>query len=102
MARRPIVREHFSCLEDARLFALRSGIFILLWLGQRLMTDCSLGLKAQRAQGRQRKTKVLPLPPISQLKTRMRQLVWQEAVEDVIKHSHERPVIRRLERLLAA
>jgi len=61
-----------------------------------------LGLKAQRAQGRQKKTKVLRLPPISQLKTRMRQLVWQEAVEDVIKGSHERPVVRRLEKLLAA
>ena len=30
------------------------------------------------------------------------QLVWHEAVDDVIKHSHERPVIRRLEKLLAA
>jgi len=39
---------------------------------------------------------------MSQLKARMRQVVWQEAVDDVIKHSHERPVIRRLEKLLAA
>jgi len=42
------------------------------------------------------------LPPISQLKARMRQLVWQEALQDAVKHSHERPVIRRLEKLLAA
>jgi len=61
-----------------------------------------LGLQAQRAQGRQNKTKVLRLPPISQLKARMRQIVWREAVEDVIKRSHERPVIARLEKLLAA
>ena len=61
-----------------------------------------LGLKDQRAQGRKKTTKVLRLPPISQLKTRMRQLVWREAVQDVVKHSHERPVIRRLEKLLAA
>jgi hypothetical protein len=31
----------------------------------------------------------------------MRQAVWQEAVEDVIKHAHEKPVLRRLEKLLA-
>lgn len=54
-------------------------------------------------QGR-KKTKTTPLllPPIAQLKTRMRRMMWNEAVEDVIKRSHERPVIRRLEKLLAA
>jgi len=61
-----------------------------------------LALKDQRAQGRRKKANVLRLPPISQLKARMRQLVWREAIEDVVKHSHERPVIRRLEKLLAA
>lgn len=61
-----------------------------------------LGLSTQCAQGDKKKTKVLRLPPISRLKARMRQLVWREAVEDVIKHSHEKPVIRRLEKLLAA
>ena len=55
------------------------------------------------AQGdKQTKTKPLQLPPISQLKSRMRQVLWQEAVEDVVKVSHERPVIRRLEKLMAA
>ena len=63
-----------------------------------------LGLKdrAAGAQGRQTNDKVLSLPPVSQLKARMRQAVWREAVEDVVKHSHEKPVLRRLERLLAA
>jgi len=62
-----------------------------------------LGLKAQRAQGQTKHTKkVLQLEPISQLKDRMRQVIWQEAVKDVVKHSHEKPVIRRLENLLAA
>ena len=60
-----------------------------------------LGLKEPGAQGHQKKN-VLRLPPISQLQTRMRQIVWQEAVDDVVKHSHEKPVIRRLEKLLAA
>ena len=62
-----------------------------------------VGLQAQRAQGQTHHAKkVLRLEPISQLKDRMRRIVWQEAVEDVVKHSHEKPVIRRLEKLLAA
>jgi hypothetical protein len=60
-----------------------------------------LALKGPGAQGRKSKG-VLRLPAISELKTRMRQIVWQEAVEDVVRHSHEKPVVRRLERLLAA
>lgn len=60
-----------------------------------------LALKDQCAQGHKKKMKVLRLPPVSQLKIRMRQLVWREAVEDVVKHSHEKRVIRRLEKLLA-
>lgn len=55
------------------------------------------------AQGQKpTKTKPLALPPISQLKARMRQVMWHEAVKDVVKVSHERPVIRRLEKLMAA
>ena len=60
-----------------------------------------LALKDQAAQGR-KKNRVLRLPTMSQLKARMHHVVWQEAVDDVIKHNHERPVIRRLEKLLAA
>ena len=61
-----------------------------------------VGLKAQRAQGQKNTKKVLRLEPISQLKDRMRRIIWQEAVEDVVQHSHEKSVIRRLEKLLAA
>ena len=62
-----------------------------------------LGVKAQRAQGQTKHAKkVLQLEPISQLKDRMRQVIWQEGIKDVVKHSHEKPVIRRLEKLLAA
>jgi hypothetical protein len=32
----------------------------------------------------------------------MRQAAWNEAVKDVVKVSHEQPVIRRLQKLLAA
>ena len=45
---------------------------------------------------------MLHLPPIGQLKTELRQAICNEAVKDVVKVSHERPVIRRLENLLAA
>jgi hypothetical protein len=61
-----------------------------------------MGIKAYRAQGQNKSEKVLRLEPVSKLKTRMRQIVWQENIKNVIKHSHEKPVIRRLEKLLAA
>jgi len=61
-----------------------------------------MGIKAYRAQGQNKTKKVLRLESISKLKDRMRRIVWQENVQDVIKYSHERPVIRRLEKLLAA
>ena len=77
------------------------------------LVDCAsaclthLALKAPRgtsqsAQGQNKTKKVLQLPAISQLKARMRQVIWQEAVEDVVKNSHEKKLIRRLEKLLAA
>jgi hypothetical protein len=73
------------------------------------LVDCAYGCltrlalnQGQHEQGETKNKKVLHLPPISRLKTTMRQMIWQEAVEDVIKKSHERPVIRRLELLRAA
>jgi SRSO17 transposase len=72
------------------------------------LVDCAyaclthVGIEAQRAQGQTKDTKVLRLEPVSMLKQRMRQMVWQENVKDVIKYSHEKSVIRRLEKLLAA
>ena len=72
------------------------------------LVDCAyaclthVGIKTCRAQGQNKSKKVLRLEPISKLKGRMRQMVWQENVKDVVKYSHEKPVIRRLEKLLAA
>jgi hypothetical protein len=72
------------------------------------LVDCAyaclthVGLQAQRAQGRKDAKNVLRLPPIRQLKQELRQMVWNEAVKDVAKVSHERVVIRRLEKLLVA
>ena len=72
------------------------------------LVDCAyaclthIGIKTYRAQGQNKSKNVLRLKPISKLKDIMRRIVWQENVQDVIKHSHEKPVIRRLEKLLAA
>ena len=72
------------------------------------LVDCAhaclthVGLEAQRAQGRKDAKNVLRLPPIRQLKQELRQMVWNEALKGVAKVSHERAVIRRLEKLLAA
>jgi len=72
------------------------------------LVDCAyaclthVGLQAQRAQGRKDAKNVLRLPPIRQLKQELRQRVWNEAVKDVAKVSHERAVLRRLEKLLVA
>jgi hypothetical protein len=72
------------------------------------LVDCAdaclthVGLEAQRAQGRKDAKNVLRLPPIRQLKQELRQRVWNEAVKEVAKVSHERAVIRRLEKLLVA
>ena len=72
------------------------------------LVDCAyaclthVGIKTYRAQGQNKTKNVLRLESISKLKDRMLRIVWQENVEDVIKYSHEKPVIRRLEKLLAA
>jgi hypothetical protein len=72
------------------------------------LVDCAYaclthaGMKTQRAQGQNKSKTVLKLETISRLKDIMRRMVWQENVQDVIKYSHEKPVIRRLEKLLAA
>ncbi len=65
--------------------------------------DCLLIIDDQRAQGDKNDTKdMLSLPPISQLKACMHQIIWNQEVQNVIKVSHDEKVIRRLEKLLAA
>ena len=72
------------------------------------LVDCAyaclthVGLEAQRAQGPKHAKNVLRLPPIRQLKNELRQRVWNEAVKNAAKVSHERAVIRRMEKLLVA
>ncbi len=72
------------------------------------LVDCAyaclthLGIKAQRAQGQEKTERVLRLAPIRQLKADLRHAIWREAVQDVVKVSHEKPVLRRLQKLMAA
>ncbi len=61
-----------------------------------------LALRDQRVQGQNKTNTVLPCPPASRLKTRMRQLVWRERIVDVVTPSHHTPVLRHLEQLMAA
>ena len=95
-------KQHLG-LADYRVLRYRAVVRHLHLVDAAYACLTHVGLKAQRVQGQhQHAKKVLRLEPISQLKERMRRMVWQEAVEDVVKHSHEKPVIRRLEKLLAA
>jgi len=45
---------------------------------------------------------MLSIPLISQLKVYMQQIIWRQEVQNVIKVSHDKNVIRRLEKLLVA
>lgn len=73
------------------------------------LVDCAyacltrLGMDALRAQGQKKdQDKELRLPTIRHLQADLREKVWNQLITEVVKHSHERPVIRRLEKLLAA
>ena len=61
-----------------------------------------VGLKVQRAQGQKKTKRVLRLPSIRQLKGDLERAIWRDTVKQVAKVTHERKVLRRLERLMAA
>jgi len=89
-------------LGDYRVLRYRSVVRHLHLVDIAYACLTRLALDSQDEQGQHQNEKVLRLPPISHLKARMRHVVWQEAIEDVVKHTHEKAVLRRLERLLAA
>jgi len=95
-------KQHLG-LGDYRMWRYRAIVRHLCLVDSAYACLTHVGMDAQHAQGRKNKTKdMLSVPPISQLKDRMHQIVWQEEVQNVIKVSHEKSVIRRLEKLLAA
>ena len=94
-------KQHLG-LGDYRVLRYRAVVRHLHLVDVAYACLTHLGIKTQRAQGQKKSKRVLRLPSIRQLKIDLQRRVWREAVNDVMQASHERPVLRRLERLLAA
>lgn len=95
-------KQHLG-LGDYRVWRYRAIVRHLCLVDSAYACLTHIGIDSQRAQGHKNDTRnMLLLPPISQLKTRMHQIVWYQEVQNVIKVSHDKKVISRLEKLLAA
>jgi len=95
-------KQHLG-LGDYRVLRYRARVRHLCLVDSAYACLTHVGIDDQRAQGYKNNTKdMLLLPSISQLKARMHQIVWRQDVQNVIKISHDKEVIRRLEKLLAA
>lgn len=95
-------KQHLG-LGDYRVWRYRAIVRHLCLVDSAYACLTHVGIDDQRAQGDTNDTKeMLSLPPINQLKARMHQIVWRQEVQNVIKVSHDKNVIRRLEKLLAA
>jgi hypothetical protein len=95
-------KQHLG-LGDYRVWRYRAIVRHLSLVDSAYACLTHVGLQDQRAQGDKNETKeMLSVPSISQLKARMHQIIWHQEVQNVIKVSHEKTVIRRLEKLLAA
>jgi len=93
-------KQHLG-LGDYRVLRYRAIVRHLHLVDAAYACLTHLGLKTYGVQGHDKTKSVLHLPPIRQLKADLQRVVWREAVDDVAKVSHERPVLRRLEKLLA-
>ena len=95
-------KQHLG-LGDYRVWRYRAIVRHLCLVDSAYACLTHVGINNQRAQGNKNDTKdMLSVLPISQLKTRMHQIVWHQEVQNVIKVSHDKKVIHRLEKLLAA
>jgi hypothetical protein len=95
-------KQHLG-LGDYRVWRYRAIVRHLCLVDSAYACLTHVGVTDQRAQGYKNDTKdMLYVPPISKLKVHMHQIVWNQEVQNVIKFSHEKSVIRRLEKLLAA
>ena len=95
-------KQHLG-LGDYRVLRYRAIVRHLCLVDSAYACLTHVGLNDQHAQGHKNNTRnMLHLPPISHLKTRMHQIIWRQEVQNVIKASHDKKVIRRLEKLLAA
>jgi len=95
-------KQHLG-LGDYRVWRYRAIVRHLCLVDSAYACLTHVGIQDQYAQGDKNKTReMLSVPSISQLKARMHQIIWRQEVQNVIKVSHEKTVIRRLEKLLAA
>ena len=95
-------KQHLG-LGDYRVWRYRAIVRHLCLVDSAYACLTHVGLNDQHAPGDKNNAKnMLSVPTISQLKARMNQIIWQQEVQNVIKFSHEKIVIRRLEKLLAA
>jgi len=95
-------KQHLG-LGDYRVWRYRAIVRHLCLVDSAYACLTHIGLESQCAQGRNKETKdMLSVKPICQLKAQMHQIIWRQEVQNVIKFTHEKSVIRRLEKLLAA
>jgi len=95
-------KQHLG-LGDYRVWRYRAIVRHLCLVDSAYACLTHVGIDDQHVKGDKNDTMdMLLLPPISQLKARMHQIVWNQEVQNVIKVSHDKKVIRRLEKLLAA
>jgi len=61
-----------------------------------------VGIKTHRTKGQtEHSNHVLRLPSIQQPMAQMRQMIWQEEIQNVVKHTHDKSVLARLTKLLS-
>ena len=95
-------KQHLG-LGDYRLLRYKAIVRHLCLVDSAYACLTHIGIKDQRAQGNKKDTKnMLTVAPISSLKARMQRIIWHQEVQNVIKISHDKKVVRRLEKLLAA
>jgi len=95
-------KQHLG-LGDYRVLRYKAIVRHLCLVDSAYACLTHIGIESQRAQGDTNDTKdMLAVESISQLKSRMHKIIWHQEVQNVIKVSHDKKVIRRLEKLLAA
>jgi hypothetical protein len=94
-------KQHLG-LGDYRVLRYRAIVRHLCLVDSAYACLTHIGIENQRAQGHKETKDMLSVKPISHLKAQMHQIIWRQEVQNVIKLTHEKTVIRRLEKLLAA
>jgi hypothetical protein len=95
-------KQHLG-LGDYRVWRYRAIVRHLCLVDSAYACLTHVGIDNQHAQGNKNDTRdMLSVGSISQLKARMQQIVWRQEIQNVVNVSHDKKVIRRMEKLLAA